>query len=273
MARNDWGWSIYPLVPGPRDRRPRHRGRRRGHPLQGRRPRGGRLHGRQLPALRPVPQGRGAAVPGRHDADLWRPRPHHAGDHPWRLFQARRGAAGVRAARARWARPRPRRPAAVRRHHHLFAAAHLERRPGQPGRRDRPRRARPHGGQAGRRPRRARDRPQPLAATRRPTRWRSAPTGCSSRPTRTRWQRPQSSFDLIIDTVPAKHDITPYMPLLDVDGTLVIVGQLGHARRAVHRAAAAGAAPDRRLADRRHRRDPGDARLLRRARTSCPSAR
>ena len=36
-----------------------------------------------------------------------------------------------------------------------------------------------------------------------------------------------SSFDLMIDTVPVKHDITPYMPLLDVDGTLVIVGQVG----------------------------------------------
>ncbi|MGU3493270.1 NAD(P)-dependent alcohol dehydrogenase [Xanthobacteraceae bacterium A53D] len=36
-----------------------------------------------------------------------------------------------------------------------------------------------------------------------------------------------SSFDLIIDTVPVKHDLTPYMPLLDVDGTLVIVGQIG----------------------------------------------
>ncbi|CAN7169818.1 NAD(P)-dependent alcohol dehydrogenase [Pararhizobium sp. LjRoot238] len=37
----------------------------------------------------------------------------------------------------------------------------------------------------------------------------------------------QSSFDLIIDTVPVKHDIDLYMPLLDVDGTLVIVGQVG----------------------------------------------
>jgi alcohol dehydrogenase (NADP+) len=36
-----------------------------------------------------------------------------------------------------------------------------------------------------------------------------------------------SSFDLIIDTVPVKHDLTPYVPLLDVDGTLVVVGQLG----------------------------------------------
>jgi uncharacterized zinc-type alcohol dehydrogenase-like protein len=36
-----------------------------------------------------------------------------------------------------------------------------------------------------------------------------------------------SSFDLIIDTVPVKHDLNPYLPLLDVDGTLVLVGQVG----------------------------------------------
>lgn len=37
----------------------------------------------------------------------------------------------------------------------------------------------------------------------------------------------QSSFDLIIDTVPVKHDLNPYLPLLDIDGTLVLVGQVG----------------------------------------------
>ncbi|MGR4895326.1 NAD(P)-dependent alcohol dehydrogenase [Stenotrophomonas sp. LARHCG68] len=36
-----------------------------------------------------------------------------------------------------------------------------------------------------------------------------------------------SAFDLIIDTVPVKHALDPYLPLLDVDGTLVIVGQIG----------------------------------------------
>ena len=36
-----------------------------------------------------------------------------------------------------------------------------------------------------------------------------------------------SSFDLIIDTVPVKHDINPYVLLLDVDATLVLVGQIG----------------------------------------------
>jgi len=35
------------------------------------------------------------------------------------------------------------------------------------------------------------------------------------------------SFDLIIDTVPVRHDLNPYLPLLDVGGMLVIVGQLG----------------------------------------------
>ena len=36
-----------------------------------------------------------------------------------------------------------------------------------------------------------------------------------------------SRFELIIDTVPVKHDIDPYLPLLDIDGTLVLVGQIG----------------------------------------------
>jgi len=36
-----------------------------------------------------------------------------------------------------------------------------------------------------------------------------------------------NGFDLIVDTVPVKHDLNPYLPLLDVDGTLVIVGQIG----------------------------------------------
>ncbi|HZV08760.1 MAG TPA: NAD(P)-dependent alcohol dehydrogenase, partial [Novosphingobium sp.] len=35
------------------------------------------------------------------------------------------------------------------------------------------------------------------------------------------------SFDLIIDTVPVSHDLNPYLPLLDYDATLVLVGQLG----------------------------------------------
>lgn len=36
-----------------------------------------------------------------------------------------------------------------------------------------------------------------------------------------------SSFDFILDTVPVKHDFNTYTPLLDIDGTLVLVGQIG----------------------------------------------
>tara|TARA_R110002072_G_scaffold64203_2_gene159274 strand:+ start:121870 stop:122913 length:1044 start_codon:yes stop_codon:yes gene_type:complete len=36
-----------------------------------------------------------------------------------------------------------------------------------------------------------------------------------------------SSFDLILDTVPVKHDFNTYTPLLDIDGSLVLVGQIG----------------------------------------------
>ena len=37
----------------------------------------------------------------------------------------------------------------------------------------------------------------------------------------------QSGFDLIIDTIPVKHSVDPYVSLLDVDSTLVLVGQVG----------------------------------------------
>lgn len=36
-----------------------------------------------------------------------------------------------------------------------------------------------------------------------------------------------SSFDFILDTVPVKHDFNTYTPLLDIDGSLVLVGQIG----------------------------------------------
>lgn len=36
-----------------------------------------------------------------------------------------------------------------------------------------------------------------------------------------------NSFDFILDTVPVKHDFNTYTPLLDIDGSLVLVGQIG----------------------------------------------
>jgi uncharacterized zinc-type alcohol dehydrogenase-like protein len=37
----------------------------------------------------------------------------------------------------------------------------------------------------------------------------------------------KGKFDLIIDTVPDAHDLNPYLPTLKLDGTLVLVGYLG----------------------------------------------
>lgn len=37
----------------------------------------------------------------------------------------------------------------------------------------------------------------------------------------------RGTFDLIIDTVPYVHDLNPYLPTLAIDGTLVLVGYLG----------------------------------------------
>ncbi|MRS19887.1 alcohol dehydrogenase catalytic domain-containing protein [Enterobacteriaceae bacterium RIT692] len=41
-------------------------------------------------------------------------------------------------------------------------------------------------------------------------------------------QQAASSFDVIIDTIPTRHDVSPYVQLLDVEGALVIVGALGN---------------------------------------------
>lgn len=40
-------------------------------------------------------------------------------------------------------------------------------------------------------------------------------------------QQAACSLDLIIDTVPVSHDVNVYLPLLDIDGSLAIVGQVG----------------------------------------------
>ena len=47
----------------------------------------------------------------------------------------------------------------------------------------------------------------------------------SSNPDALRAEREQ--FDLILDTVPVNHSLKPYLPLLDHDGTLVLLGHIG----------------------------------------------
>lgn len=44
----------------------------------------------------------------------------------------------------------------------------------------------------------------------------------------------EGRFDLIIDTVPYVHDLNPYIPTLAVSGTLVLVGYLGPLEPALH---------------------------------------
>ena len=93
----------------PRDRRPRRRGRQRGHAVQGGRPRRRRLHGRLVPDL-PASCREGLEqycekVP---TFTYNSPDPHTGGDHLRRLLREHRRRRGLRAARLRQARPRRR---------------------------------------------------------------------------------------------------------------------------------------------------------------------
>lgn len=40
-------------------------------------------------------------------------------------------------------------------------------------------------------------------------------------------KKARGSMDVIINTVPVKHDLNPYVALLDIDGSMVMVGQIG----------------------------------------------
>ena len=73
------------------------------------------------------------------------------------------------------------------------------------------------------------------------------------------------SFDFILDAVSADHDINAYINLLRRDGNITLVGApekpLAVSAFGLHH----GPPQPLRLAHRRHRRNPGDARLLRQA--------
>ena len=74
-----------------------------------------------------------------------------------------------------------------------------------------------------------------------------------------------NTFDFILDTVSAKHDINAYLQLLKRDGTMVLVGAPPTPIALVGVQPVVRPQAPRRLGDRRPRRDPGDARLLRQA--------
>ena len=157
------------------------------------------------------------------------------------------------------------RAAAVRRHHHLLAAAPVELQAGRPRRRRRPRRPRPHGRQA----RASMGAEVTVLSTSQAkeadAKRLGAPDFALTSDEAT-FKQLAGHFDLIIDTISAPHDYNAYLGLLRPQGTMVLVGVPPEPDAGV------GVLPDLRqqapgrLAHRRHRRDPGDARLLRRAR-------
>ena len=132
---------------GARDRRHGRAGRQRGEEVQGRRHRGSRLLRRFLPQVRAMRCRRGAVLPRRDDADLQRPRTRQPDPDPGRLLDPRHRRRGLRAARPRRHPAGTRRAAAVRGHHHLFAAAPLRPQEGRQAGRGRAGRPRPHGGE------------------------------------------------------------------------------------------------------------------------------
>ena len=72
------------------------------------------------------------------------------------------------------------------------------------------------------------------------------------------------SFDLIVNTVAASHNLDPFIALLKRDGAMVLVGAPEHAAPlADHVRVDLRASLARRVGHRRHRRNAGDARLLR----------
>lgn len=74
------------------------------------------------------------------------------------------------------------------------------------------------------------------------------------------------SFDFILNTVAAPHDLDALLVLLKRDGTMALVGAPATPSFAECLQPDHEAAHPRRVDDRRHPRDPGDARFLRRAR-------
>ena len=138
--------------------------------------------------------------------------------------------------------------------------------PEQQGRGGGPRRPRPHGAEArqGAGRRRHPVHPLPRQGSRRPPPGRR-PASCSP-PTPAQMATVNGQFDLIIDTVPTTTTSTPTCRRWRWTATLVLVGYLGPLEPVLIPCRCHGAQVGRRLADRRHRGDAGDARFLRQAR-------
>ena len=86
-------------------------------------------------------------------------------------------------------------------------------------------------------------------------------------------QKHAGSFDFILDAVSADHDINAYINLLRRDGNITLVGAPEKPLAVSAFGLIMRPPQPLRLAHRRHRRDPGDARLLRRSTTSPPMSK
>ena len=93
------GRHALPGHPRPRDRRHRHRDRQRGHPPPRRRHGRGRLHGRQLHGVRPVPRRLGSVLPQGLRPDLQQRRLSRRHDQQGRLHRPYRRPRPFRASR------------------------------------------------------------------------------------------------------------------------------------------------------------------------------
>ena len=102
---------------------------------------------------------------------------------------------------------------------------------------------------------------------------RSAPTTTTRRATGRRSGDLRRSFDLIISTVGADIDVDAYLSLLRFEGSLVFVGLPENKQSFRVFSLTGGASEPVRVQHRRHPRDPGDARLLRAARHRRRSSR
>ncbi len=76
-------------------------------------------------------------------------------------------------------------------------------------------------------------------------------------------QKHANSFDFILDTVSAEHDLNAYLALLKRDGTLTLVGAPPTPLPVAAFGLIIGTAPACRFRNRGNPGNPGDARLLR----------
>ena len=135
------------------------------------------------------------------------------------------------------------------------------------GRRGRPRRPRPYGRQVRPRARRRCHRAQPFARASARTRSKLGADDFIVTKDADAFIENAGRFDFILDTVSAQARLQLLsQPAASCDGIMVLVGVPDEPTPLQRRSLILKRQNARRLADRRHPRDPGDARFLRRAR-------